>query len=463
MGNDLTNDKESDKEQDIENEEIKYGLISKKCKEKSNNDTYIISPGIKFSDNDKNIEYSLFGIFDGHNNNYISKYLSENIQKFFEKEIKDINESNYKIKIEGIFKEIDKTLREGQKTEKDDKKDINNSEIEVSDKEKEFLKNSIKNSQDIPEDLKEIDDNELEDLILFKNMFNHNNYLFNNQNNLSFIGSSASIVLINQDNIITIELGITKCFLFDKSGTIINYKNDIEEQNEKNKKEKKEKKEKKDKENTDNIYKHIFSNIEEKKRIKQFNKDIDYKSLMLNPYVPTSRSFGFFKYKENELLREENQIISCVPSVEIYDIKNVDYIFLFTGIKIGQDGLKKLSSKIKKLKKKSHQDIKYSQLITELIEDFKKEKTNSEETEGKTETGKNEYNLYFGKDDVEEENIIINNLDEDYYKDLREFNKTQEIQEKNITCILIKLNKKKEKENDETNKDKDKDKVNLWE
>jgi serine/threonine protein phosphatase PrpC len=244
MGNDLTNDKESDKEQDIENEEIKYGLISKKCKEKSNNDTYIISPGIKFSDNDKNIEYSLFGIFDGHNNNYISKYLSENIQKFFEKEIKDINESNYKIKIEGIFKEIDKTLREGQKTEKDDKKDINNSEIEVSDKEKEFLKNSIKNSQDIPEDLKEIDDNELEDLILFKNMFNHNNYLFNNQNNLSFIGSSASIVLINQDNIITIELGITKCFLFDKSGTIINYKNDIEEQNEKNKKEKKEKKEK---------------------------------------------------------------------------------------------------------------------------------------------------------------------------------------------------------------------------
>ena len=114
---------------------------------------------------------------------------------------------------------------------------------------------------------------------------------------------------------------------------------------------------------------------------------------MLNPYVPTSRSFGFFKYKENELLREENQIISCVPSVEIYDIKNVDYIFLFTGIKIGQDGLKKLSSKIKKLKKKSHQDIKYSQLITELIEDFKKEKTNSEETEGKTETGKNEYNL----------------------------------------------------------------------
>ena len=357
MGNDLTNDKESDKEQDIENEEIKYGLISKKCKEKSNNDTYIISPGIKFSDKDKNIEYSLFGIFDGHNNNYISKYLSENIQKFFEKEIKDINESNYKIKIEGIFKEIDKTLREGQKTEKDDKKDINNSEIEVSDKEKEFLKNSIKNSQDIPEDLKEIDDNELEDLILFKNMFNHNNYL---------------------------ELGITKCFLFDKSGTIINYKNDIEEQNEKNKKEKKEKK---DKENTDNIYKHIFSNIEEKKRIKQFNKDIDYKSLMLNPYVPTSRSFGFFKYKENELLREENQIISCVPSIEIYDIKNVDYIFLFTGIKIGQDGLKKLSSKIKKLKKKSHQDIKYSQLITELIEDFKKEKTNSEETEGKTETG----------------------------------------------------------------------------
>ena len=45
-------------------------------------------------------------------------------------------------------------------------------------RQKEFLKNSIKNSKDIPEDLKEIDDNEFEDLILFKNMFNLNFTIF---------------------------------------------------------------------------------------------------------------------------------------------------------------------------------------------------------------------------------------------------------------------------------------------
>ena len=83
MGNDLTNEDESDKVEDVQNEEIKYGIISKKCEEKYNNDRYIISPNIKHSEGDKSIEYSLFGIFDGHNSNYISQYLSENINKFF--------------------------------------------------------------------------------------------------------------------------------------------------------------------------------------------------------------------------------------------------------------------------------------------------------------------------------------------------------------------------------------------
>ena len=53
-----------------------------------------------------NINYSLFGIFDGHNGNYVSKYLSENIIKFFEKEIKNIDDNNYKLELEKLFSEI---------------------------------------------------------------------------------------------------------------------------------------------------------------------------------------------------------------------------------------------------------------------------------------------------------------------------------------------------------------------
>ena len=108
-----------------------------------------------------------------------------------------------------------------------------------------------------------------------------------NTNNLNYIGSSASLVLINSDKIITMDLGITKCFLLDKDGNILNLHDKEEEQNDENEK----------KENDKIIIEHIFNNIEEKKRIKNFNKEIDYESLKLNNYIPASRSFGFFKYK----------------------------------------------------------------------------------------------------------------------------------------------------------------------
>ena len=317
MGNDLTNGDELDKEEDVQNEKIKYGLISKKCGEKSNNDNYIISPDIKLSVEDRSIEYSLFGIFDGHNSNYISKYLSENINKFFEKGINEINNDNYKTVIEDIFKEIDKDLRNKQNSDKDDEKNLDNADIEVNDKDKENIKNFIKNSEEIPEEFKEIDDNEIEDLLLFKNMFNYDTNYFNHKNNLNYIGSSASLVLINQENIIKIELGITKCFLLDNNGKIL-----------------KSKKQKDSKESKDSKKEHKFNNNEEKKRIKRFNKDIDYEALKINPYLPTTRSFGFFKYKANELLNEENQIISCIPDIEKYDSKNVDYIFFIKGLEI---------------------------------------------------------------------------------------------------------------------------------
>ena len=142
-------------------------------------------------------------------------------------------------------------------------------DVSVKDSEINLIKESIQNGQDIPEDLKDIDDSDIKDLLLFKNLFQYNNnYLYNN-NNLNYIGSSASVVLINDNNIITADLGLTKCILFNKDGIILNNKEKIFED-------------------------HTFKNKEEKKRIKKFNKSIDYESLKINFYVPASR-FWFLR------------------------------------------------------------------------------------------------------------------------------------------------------------------------
>ena len=440
MGSDLTKENEPDIEKDFQDEYIKYGIISKKCKEQSNDDNYIISSNNNISEGDMNINYSLFGIFDGHNGNYVSKYLSENIIKFFEKEIKNIDDNNYKLELEKLFTEIDNSIKT-EKNKSNDKNQNNNidiAEIELKESDKEFFINSIKNSSDIPDEFKEIDNNELEDLLLFKNLFDSKNNYIHNLNNLNYIGSSASLVLINSDKIITMNLGITKCYLFDKEGNIINANVKPGEQ-----------KEQSDDINKKSKNEHSFNNIEEKKRIKKFNKDIDYESLQMNSYIPTSRSFGFYKYKSNELLNSNNQIISCIPDIEIFNLQKVEYIFLVTGMDLSTKRLKKIKKKIKELNQEQNVEIKYSKVIEDLLPDLKKEKKSKKEKEEKEEkeeineqSDKNKVKFILENDDIEEENILLEELDNEYYKDLIELNEPKIIQDKNTTCILIKLCKK---------------------
>ena len=370
MGNELNNEYIDKEPEDYESDCIRYGVISQKWGEKTNDDSYLSLPDQSISDKDKTFNYSLFGVFDGHNSDYVSQYLSKNFQKLYEKEVGNINKDNYQSKIEEIFKAMDKQLKGEQKeniqeTNKEEENNIINTnnddtntengikciDVSVKDSEINLIKESIQNGQDIPEDLKDIDDSEIKDLLLFKNLFQYNNnYLYNN-NNLNYIGSSASVVLINDNNIITADLGLTKCILFNKDGIILNNKEKIFED-------------------------HTFKNKEEKKRIKKFNKSIDYESLKINFYVPASRSFGFFEYKENEVLNEENQIISCVPDVNIYDRKGIDFILLVSkGMSPTNDSLKKLLDKIKNVKKDNNGneiEIKLTDVINEYIK-YKKE------------------------------------------------------------------------------------------
>ena len=378
MGNELLDDNEyKDKEpEDFSSENIRYGIITKKRGEKSLDDTYLSINNLEpMEKSEKKIDCSLFGVFDGHNSDYVSKYLSKNIQIFYQKELGKITNSTYKSKIEEIFKTIDKNIKEEQmqkdniiiEDEKEAEKEKENTDnikndnkkyinVDVDEKEINFFKDILKNSKDIPDDLKQVEDSQIKDLILFKNLFKYNNNYLYNYNDVNYIGSSASIVLINDTNIITADLGITTCILFNKNGEIKNMKD-----------------------NNGNIKdmqylknQHTFNNKEEKRRIKKFNKEIDYDNLKLNIYVPASRCFGLFKYKQDQILNAENQIISCVPDIYIYDKNNIDFILLMTKgmINLIGDNLKILIDKIvgelggDTLEKK---EIKLSGILEEFI------------------------------------------------------------------------------------------------
>ena len=434
---------------DYKTDFFKYCIFSKKCGEKTLDDTLLSQPNISVKNDSKETNFSLFGVFDGHNSDYVSKYLSKNIQKLYEKEISNINKDNYQSKIEEIFKAMDKQLKGEQKeniqkaNEEEEnniininndnniiENDFNSIDIGVKDNEVNLIKDSIQNGQDIPEDLKDIDDSEIKELLLFKNLFQYNNnYLYNN-NNLNYIGSSASVVLINDNNIITADLGLTKCILFNKDGIILNNKE------------------------TKIFEEHTFKNKEEKKRIKKFNKSIDYESLKINFYVPASRSFGFFEYKENEVLNEENQIISCVPDVNIYDRKGIDFILLVSkGMSPTNDSLKKLLDKIKNVKKDNNGndiEIKLTDVINEYIkykkEEIKRIASRKNPKIPKVNTGmskaehKSTSSIYIGKEDCAEEKEIIKQLDENYFTDVMNINKTYDCKgDYNSTCILIQL------------------------
>jgi hypothetical protein len=245
---------------------------------------------------------------------------------------------------------------------------------------------------------------------------------------MNYIGSSASVVLINDNNIITADLGATKVLLFNKDGNILNSK---------------------DYRNPKNFGDHTFNSLEEKKRIKRFNKNIDYHNLKLNFYVPVSRSFGFFKFKDNPILKEENQIISCVPDVYIYDRNNVDYILLITrgGVPAG-DSFKKLLEKIKNIS--DPQSTKLTELINEYLnnkkeetEKIKNKNINNTSTQTNKQTQKSN-SIYIGKEDFGEENLIISELNNTYYKDILSLNKSNDCNgDYNTTCILIQLLKDK--------------------
>ena len=421
---------------DYADEYIKYGIVSKIGEEKSLDDCFLTLPDLSSSKEAKNpINFSLFGIFDGHNNNYVAKYLTNSFEEFFVKEAGNILENNCEKQFGDIFKAVDKKLKEEKNNNIENKEYIND---DVNDNEIKYYKDLIEKTEKIPEDLKKVDDSQIKNLLLFRNLFKYNNnYLYNN-NNPDYIGSSASLVMINNERIYVADLGITKCILFNSEGKILNDDKNTENKNE----------------NDYLSFDHIFSNKSEKKRIKKFNENIDYEKLKMNIYLPASRCFGLFKYKADEILKEENQIISCVPKVISKEKDSVDFILLMTKgmVNLLKDNLNEFIKKIVDIfRTQKEADIKITDLLNKYIEDKIKERDEKEKNNDKKEENKPKESIknnliYVGKEDFGEENEIINELKKNYYKDIMEMNKNScySCHEKyNITCMLLKVSKNK--------------------
>ena len=114
MGNELNDESEikENKPKEDKYEYFKYGVISKKGEERANEDTFLyLSDLITLSNNKNKIHFGLFGVFDGHNNDYVSKYLRDNCKNVFEEKIGELNKDNYQQKIENIFKTLYENLK----------------------------------------------------------------------------------------------------------------------------------------------------------------------------------------------------------------------------------------------------------------------------------------------------------------------------------------------------------------
>ena len=439
MGNEYSEENELKEIEPIDysDEYIKYGIISKKGEEKSLDDCFLTLPDLTTKEGVKNpINFSLFGIFDGHNNDFVAKYLTNNLKEKFEEEAGNILEKNCEKQLGDIFKSVDRKLREEKIKNIDNKEYIND---DINEKEIKYYKDLIEKTQEIPEDLKKVDDSQIKNLLLFRNLFKYNNNFIYNNNDTDYIGSSASLVMINNNYIYVAELGITKCILFNIEGKILNEVKNTEKKNE----------------NDILNFNHVFDNKSEKKRIKKFNENIDYEKLKMNIYLPASRCFGLFKYKADEILKEENQIISCVPDVICKEKDSVDFILLMTKgmVNLLKDNLDQFIKNIVGVfKTQKEADIKISELLNKYIEDKIKERDEKEKNadnkkeEIKQNAGIKNNLIYVGKEDFGEENEIINELKKNYYKDIMEMNKNSchSCHDKyNITCMLLKVSKNK--------------------
>lgn len=320
------NQKSLTKSLDDENEMIKYGesIIESN---KNQSQVSVIKENT-FNNQDKNI--LLFGIFDGHNGQEVSKYLSLHFSQFLSENINFTN-GNYKKSLEETFINIDDSLRSLQvqlelsnySINKDLKKDSNNNEFDA-----------------------------------FFELFDPIN--LDKVNIAEFCGSSGIVILITEKTAYIANLGNSKCIPINNKNEII--------------------KEKINKEHTIYNEEEIiilnqqFGNI----NIEDKNKDKIKDKYINNFPIVTTRGFGDLQYKYNKIINFEGQHISNKPDIIEIPLEELNFLI------IGNNGCFNEKENTISLEKNFLDNYikNKEQKLSNIIEEFFKELQKNKESNG---------------------------------------------------------------------------------
>ena len=320
------NQKSLTKSLDDENEMIKYG---ESIIESNKNQSQVsVIKETTFNNQNKNI--LLFGIFDGHNGQEVSKYLSFHFSQFLSENINFTN-GNYKKSLEETFINIDDSLRSLQvqlelsnySINKDLKKDSNNNEFDA-----------------------------------FFELFDPIN--LDKVNISEFCGSSGIVILITEKTAYIANLGNSKCIPINNKNEII--------------------KEKINKEHTIYNEEEIiilnqqFGNI----NIEDKNKDKIKDKYINNFPIITTRGFGDLQYKYNKIINFESQHISNKPDIIEIPLEELNFLI------IGNNGCfneKENTISLEKYFLDNYIKNK-EQKLSNIIEEFFKELQKNKESNG---------------------------------------------------------------------------------
>lgn len=340
---------------DDENEIIKYGMSEMQAYKKSME--LFSLKNINLLEQNKNI--SLFGLFDGHNGAEISKYLSLNFSQFLSENKNFIN-GEYKQALKETFINLDSSFRA----------------IEVQ---LELSKYSSKENSNFSE-LK-LNEEENKNIYNFLQLFEPRN--LEGANISEFCGSCGIVVLITEKSVFIANAGNSKCIPINTKNKII--------------------KEKINKE-------HIVTDENEIKRLKlaygfiedendNVEENIDNTNININTkekikfnplnYCPliTTRGFGDLQYKDNKLIKQEDQYISVEPEIIEIPIEELGFLIITNYGTFGENNNNKLTiyedkSKylIDKINTKDN-NKKISEIIENFFDEIIQEKEKSKEEE----------------------------------------------------------------------------------
>ena len=243
-------------------------------------DTHII---VQLTDQPESIpDMNLFGIFDGHGGAEVAMFVRDNIKSTL-LELESFKDERYEDALKECFMELDKKLKE--------KEEVHKQLLKYAEQEKEKEDKYLEES--IPKDISKEDK---EQLIIFKSIFDPRN--LEDCNIAMFSGTTACVALVIRDQIYIANAGDSKCIVISS-----------------------------DKHEFKETILHSPKNEEEKKRIEQAEGTVDATG-RINGVLGVSRSIGDLEYKQNDWLKPEDQMISAMPDIYTYKVKETDYIVI---------------------------------------------------------------------------------------------------------------------------------------